>query len=187
MKGFEKENMSEQLVVTLGKYLDDPNNTEMLSQQKVTAASPEVWSMLCWAKAMRKFYYINKEVLPKKEALAIAEEKVKVLSQELSVKQAALKKAQDEVKTLNDDLNRTIANKERLEKDYDDKTVQLERAKQLIENLGGEKDRWKELAAQLKIDYINLTGDVLVSSGMIAYLGAFTPSYRNDITSDWIQ
>lgn len=34
---------------------------------------------------------------------------------------------------------------------------------------------------------MNLTGDVLVSSGLIAYLGAFTPSYRNDITNAWVQ
>ena len=27
-------------------------------------------------------------------------------------------------------------------------------------------------------DYVNLTGDVLLSSGVIAYLGAFTPSFR---------
>jgi len=51
--------------------------------------------------------------------------------------------------------------------------------------LGGEKGRWKDLAEVLKIDYVNLTGDVLVSSGMIAYLGAFTPSYRNDISINW--
>lgn len=43
------------------------------------------------------------------------------------------------------------------------------------------------MAEQLKIDYVNLTGDVLVSSGMIAYLGAFTPSYRNQISQDWAQ
>jgi dynein heavy chain len=30
-----------------------------------------------------------------------------------------------------------------------------------------------------------LTGDVIISSGMIAYLGAFTPSFRNDIVVSW--
>jgi dynein heavy chain len=63
----------------------------------------------------------------------------------------------------------------------------LERAVKLIENLGGEKGRWGELAEELKLFYNTLTGDVLVSSGMIAYLGAFTSAYRNDIAKSWVE
>ncbi len=59
----------------------------------------------------------------------------------------------------------------------------MERAVKLIENLGGEKGRWGELAKELKVFYNTLTGDVLVASGMIAYLGAFTSAYRNDIAN----
>lgn len=44
----------------------------------------------------------------------------------------------------------------------------------LIESLGGEKGRWLELGEKLKEDYKKLTGDILLSSGMVAYLGAFT-------------
>jgi dynein heavy chain len=54
-----------------------------------------------------------------------------------------------------------------------------------LESLGGEKGRWKEFAEELKVAYVNLTGDVLVCSGMIAYLGAFTPAYRNNISKEW--
>lgn len=49
----------------------------------------------------------------------------------------------------------------------------------LIDNLGGEKGRWGELAKELKVNYTNLTGDILVSSGLIAYLGAFTSAFRS--------
>jgi len=31
--------------------------------------------------------------------------------------------------------------------------------------------------------FTNLTGDVLISSGMIAYLGAFTSVYREDLAA----
>lgn len=34
--------------------------------------------------------------------------------------------------------------------------------------------------------FTNLTGDVLISSGMIAYLGAFTSVYREDLAADWV-
>jgi len=80
----------------------------------------------------------------------------------------------------------TKNNKERLEEEYKTCSIQLERAKQLIESLGGEKGRWGELAEELKVFYYNLTGDVLISSGLIAYLGAFTPTYRQNITAEWV-
>lgn len=54
----------------------------------------------------------------------------------------------------------------------------LDRAEQLIGGLGGEKTRWSEMAVNLGEIYNNLTGDILISAGIVAYLGAFTSSYR---------
>ena len=51
----------------------------------------------------------------------------------------------------------------------------LVRAKQLIESLGGEKTKWGVFVEELDAAYVNLTGDVLVSAGLMAYLAAFTP------------
>lgn len=62
----------------------------------------------------------------------------------------------------------------------------LDRATKLIGGLGGEKSRWTEVAHKLGGDYINLTGDVLLASGFIAYLGAFTAAYRERATSSWV-
>ena len=59
--------------------------------------------------------------------------------------------------------------------------ARLIKAKSLIGGLGGEKTRWKAESERLAIVYDNLTGDVLVSSGMIAYLGAFTSLYRAEL------
>lgn len=38
----------------------------------------------------------------------------------------------------------------------------------------------------LKVAYQNLTGDILISSGEIAYLGAFTAAFRSEIVEEWI-
>ena len=38
--------------------------------------------------------------------------------------------------------------------------------------------RWEIAAKTLGGKYVNLTGDVLVSSGIVAYLGAFTSTFR---------
>jgi len=57
----------------------------------------------------------------------------------------------------------------------------------LISGLGGEKARWKAESENLAIVYENLTGDVLISSGMIAYLGAFTSTFRQDLAEEWVR
>jgi dynein heavy chain len=35
--------------------------------------------------------------------------------------------------------------------------------------------------------FYNLTGDILISSGMIAYLGAFTMVFRQELSDEWVQ
>lgn len=49
----------------------------------------------------------------------------------------------------------------------------------------GLSHRWSQAADDLQIVYENLTGDVLVSAGVIAYLGAFTSGFRQTCTEDW--
>ena len=56
-------------------------------------------------------------------------------------------------------------------------TVKIERAEQLIGGLGGERIRWVSTAKELGAQYPSLTGDSLLSAGIIAYLGAFTAGY----------
>lgn len=51
---------------------------------------------------------------------------------------------------------------------------------QLIGGLGDEKVRWQEAVQMFDGQVINIIGDVMISSGVIAYLGAFTVS-RNGI------
>jgi dynein heavy chain, axonemal len=136
-----------------------------------------------WVFAMDGFYKVNKIVKPKKEQLKVAEEKYAAVMQILSVKQAELKKIVDKVNALKADLKDTQDKKERLEAEVADCEAKLIRAESLISGLGGEKTRWKALSEELAIVYTNLTGDVLISSGMIAYLGAFTSTYREDLSN----
>ncbi len=49
-----------------------------------------------------------------------------------------------------------------------------------MEGLGGEQKRWEEATVELGKLYNNLIGDILVSSAVISYLGAFTSIYRNE-------
>lgn len=179
---YKKEDIQEPTINQLQKYIKDPNfNRETLAGVSEIAAN-----LADWVIAMDKFYHVNLIVKPKQIALEKATKEKNQVMAELAVKQKELKDVMDKVQALEDDLNITKAKKEDLENQVEDCTQKLDRAQKLIGGLGGEKKRWSETAASLKFVYNNLTGDVLISSGMIAYLGAFTSAYRSELTTDWV-
>jgi len=98
--------------------------------------------------------------------------------QSLEVKRAQLREVQQKLKKLTDELEMNKNKKQKLEFQVDLCQKKLERAEALIGGLGGEKIRWTQAAKDLGVKYDNLTGDVLISSAVVAYLGAFTASFR---------
>ncbi len=72
-----------------------------------------------------------------------------------------------------------------LEANIDLCTKKLDRAEKLIGGLGGEKERWGLAAEELGKRFINIMGDVLISSGVVSYLGAFTVDFRLEATREW--
>lgn len=89
-----------------------------------------------------------------------------------------LQQVADKLQALNDKFEAMTQKKKDLENKIDLCSKKLDRAEKLIGGLGGEKDRWTEAAEILGQMYENITGDVLLSSGVVAYLGAFTVDYR---------
>jgi dynein heavy chain len=55
----------------------------------------------------------------------------------------------------------------------------------LLEKLDGENKNWKILLEKNKDAREHLVGDVLISSGVVAYLGVFISEYRKDCISTW--
>lgn len=121
---------------------------------------------------------VAKVVAPKKEQLKKAEAELAVAMSLLEKKRASLREVQDKLAKLQETLENNKKKKADLETQVDLCSKKLERAEQLISGLGGERDRWSQNARELGIKYNNLTGDILISSGTVAYLGAFTSAFR---------
>jgi len=121
---------------------------------------------------------VAKVVAPKKAALHEAEEQLSVAMADLEKKRASLWEVQDKLEKLEKKLETNKNNKLDLENQVEQCTKKMDRAEQLLGGLGGEKDRWSQAAKDLGDSYTNLTGDVLISSGVVAYLGAFTSAFR---------
>ena len=59
------------------------------------------------------------------------------------------------------------------------------RAEKLLNGLGGEKISWGKKLEDLNLESLSILGDVILSAGFIAYLGAFPSNYREFCISNW--
>jgi dynein heavy chain len=123
---------------------------------------------------------------PKKKALAEAEERLRATMEVLNSKQADLKEVEDGLALLTNQFQEAVQSKQDLEAQIDLCGKKLTRATALIGSLGGEQARWSEFAESLGKQYVNLTGDVLISAAVIAYLGPFTMLFRQQAVADWV-
>ncbi|XP_030285119.1 dynein heavy chain 7, axonemal isoform X1 [Sparus aurata] len=180
---YDKDNIPPNYIAIIrNKYITNPD----FVPEKIRTASRAAEGLCSWVCAMDKYDTVAKVVAPKKEKLAQAEGELKVAMESLHKKQAALKEVQDKLAKLQETLEANKNKKAELENQVDLCSKKLERAEQLIGGLGGEKTRWSEMAFNLGELYNNLTGDILISAGIVAYLGAFTSSYRQDQTEEWM-
>uniref|UniRef100_A0A8C5C544 Dynein axonemal heavy chain 12 n=1 Tax=Gadus morhua TaxID=8049 RepID=A0A8C5C544_GADMO len=166
------------IAIIRNKYITNPD----FVPEKIRTASTAAEGLCKWVLAMESYDNVAKVVAPKKEKLGQAEGELSVAMESLGKKQAALKEVQEKLAKLKQTLEANKNKKADLENQVCVK--KLERAEQLIGGLGGEKSRWSETALNLGEIYDNLTGDVLISSAIVAYLGAFTSSYRQ--TEEWM-
>ena len=133
-----------------------------------------------------KYDEVTKVIKPKQEGLATAEAEYEEVMEGLRAKQAELREVEDKMAQLQDNLQESINKKNDLVRQVEVCGQKLERAERLIEGLGGERDRWSEMSATLSKRFSMLVGDVLLSSGVIAYLGPFTIEYRREAIKEWM-
>ncbi|KAF3842869.1 hypothetical protein F7725_001718 [Dissostichus mawsoni] len=180
---YDKDNIPPSYIAIIrNKYITNPD----FVPEKIRTASTAAEGLCKWVCAMDKYEKVAKTVAPKKEKLAQAEGELLVAMTGLQKKQAALKEVQDKLAKLQETFEANKNKKVELENQVDLCSKKLERAEQLIGGLGGEKSRWSEMAFNLGELYNNLTGNILISAGIVAYLGAFTSSYRQDQTEEWM-
>ncbi|ETE66939.1 Dynein heavy chain 7, axonemal, partial [Ophiophagus hannah] len=180
---YDKDNIPPAYMNIIRKqYITNPE----FVPEKIRNASTAAEGLCKWVIAMDSYDKVAKVVAPKKIKLNAAEGELKIAMDGLRKKQAALKEVQYKLAQLQKTLEQKKQEKADLENQVDLCSKKLDRAEKLLGGLGGEKTRWSQAALQLGKQYINLTGDILISSGIVAYLGAFTSHYRQNQARDWI-
>ena len=184
LKIYDKDNIPPHIMKKIRQeFIPNPE----FDSNKVKNASSAAEGLCKWVCALEIYDRVAKVVAPKKESLREAEILVNKLMETLDEKRSELAAVEAKLTALKQSLKEKVEMKERLEIQVDECEKKLVRAEKLIGGLGGEKDRWSQSAKDLQFKYDNLIGDVLISSGVVAYLGPFTTSYRQLCLSDWVK
>ncbi|KAG8186375.1 hypothetical protein JTE90_026794 [Oedothorax gibbosus] len=152
----------------------------------VAKASSAAEGLCRWVLAMEIYDRTAKVVAPKKAKLEEAEKQLAVIMALLNEKRSELSALEDKLAALRKDCDESIQKKKDLEKQAKTCEINLQRAEKLIGGLGGERLRWNNEAQNLRRKFENLPGDVLLASGVIAYLGPYTSYYRSLCIEDWV-
>ncbi|CEG43665.1 axonemal dynein heavy chain [Plasmopara halstedii] len=178
---YDKDNIPVEAMEKVRPYALNPD----FQAEKIRKASVAASGLCSWVHAMVVYDRVAKIVAPKREALKAATLALEKAQSELKIKQDALELVLDKVARLEENLAAAYKKKSDLEAQVDDCSTKLTRATQLIGGLGGEKARWFDMSARLQIVYDNVVGDIMLASGVIAYLGAFTSVYRDRSVRQW--
>ncbi|KAK5863728.1 hypothetical protein PBY51_000737 [Eleginops maclovinus] len=182
LKEYDKDNIPIPVMQKIrSEYMTNPDFDPSI----VAKASSAAEGLCKWIQAMEVYDRVAKVVAPKKANLAEAQESLAATMALLDQKRAELKEVEDRLAALQKTFEEKTEEKAQLESQVESCARKLERAEKLIGGLGGEKTRWSKAADDLQNTYDNLTGDVLISAGVIAYLGAFTAGFRHDCTMSW--
>uniref|UniRef100_A0A7N8Y719 Dynein axonemal heavy chain 12 n=1 Tax=Mastacembelus armatus TaxID=205130 RepID=A0A7N8Y719_9TELE len=182
LREYDKDNIPVPVMQKIrSEYMTNPDFDPSI----VAKASSAAEGLCKWIKAMEVYDRVAKVVAPKKANLEEAQKSLADTMALLDQKRAELKEVEDRLAALQKTFEEKTEEKAQLEFQVDLCARKLERAEKLIGGLGGEKTRWSKAADDLQNTYDNLTGDVLISAGVIAYLGAFTAGFRQDCTKLW--
>lgn len=78
------------------------------------------------------------------------------------------------------------AREKALSDQYDDSEKKCNRAVSLIDKLSDEEVSWAQSLEVNRAKMTCIVGDIIIASGIIAYLGVFSEEYRAEAIENWI-
>ncbi|KAL6428105.1 hypothetical protein ACFW04_008466 [Cataglyphis niger] len=181
---FDKDNIPDKVIETIrNEYLTNPD----FDPEKIKKVSTACEGLCRWVIAMSEYDIIAKIVAPKRQALAKAEAVYRDAIKKLNLKREQLRQVQLKLLDLEETLNKKKMEFQIMLDKVADCETKLKRAEDLLGALGGEYARWSQTADQLADKYYRLTGDIIIASGVVAYLGPFTMPFRVQQISEWVQ
>ncbi|XP_029774824.1 dynein heavy chain 1, axonemal isoform X2 [Suricata suricatta] len=180
---FDKDNIGEAVIKAIQPYIDN----EEFQPSAIAKVSKACTSICQWVRAMHKYHFVAKAVEPKRQALREAQDDLEVTQRILEEAKQRLHEVEDGIATMQTKYRECVTKKEDLELKCEQCEQRLGRADKLINGLSDEKVRWQETVENLEHTLDNISGDVLLAAGFVAYLGPFTGQYRTVLYDHWVK
>ncbi|CCW63595.1 unnamed protein product [Phytomonas sp. EM1] len=160
---------------------------DMFKMENIRKTSVALVGVATYIKAVVEYYQQNKIIKPLLAQAAAAEEEYNIAMDGLRKKKEELRIINEKLEALTAQLEQVNTDKQNLEAKINDTDTKLNRAKKLIEGLGGEKARFQGEAQRAEEALTFVVGNVLVTAGVLAYMGPFLDKYRCQAVSSWVQ
>lgn len=183
LKNYPKDTIQQDLVDKCNELFKLPAFDDKALKQASNAA----FGIGKWCKAIIRYDEAMKVVRPKEQELKEAKAALASAEATLAEAQGRLDAINAELKDLVDELEATKAEENRLRAEKDKCEAKVQLATTLIQSLKSERENWGKLLEKNKADKLNIEGDVLIGSGIMAYLGVFTTEYRQECINSWVE
>ncbi|XP_067124238.1 dynein axonemal heavy chain 1-like [Centruroides vittatus] len=183
LSNFDKDDISEKIINKITPYIDDQNFTPT-----AIAKMSKTCAILCqWILAICEYHNAVKVVASKQEILSKAQQSLASKVSSINIFKANFKEVQDNLIHLQQQFQESTKAKMQLDNEISHTQLKLSRGNKIVEKLRDEKKQWNEKIERYEYKLINLTGNMLISSGYISYLGPFIMEYRKNITNIWME
>uniref|UniRef100_A0A1I8GN74 Dynein heavy chain 10, axonemal n=1 Tax=Macrostomum lignano TaxID=282301 RepID=A0A1I8GN74_9PLAT len=168
---------------TVREYLDK----RKITLDEMKAVSKAGYGLLKFVIAVLGYCDVAREIKPKRDKVARLEKTFNMTKRDLDKTQKDLARLEEELKSLNARYEEAMAERMKLQEETDIMERRLVAADKLISGLSSENVRWTNDLADLKDQRIRLTGDCLLSSAFLCYVGAFSSEFRKKMVyEDWL-
>ena len=127
------------------------------------------------------YYEVVVTVEPKRKALAEANDQLNAANAELAEVMEKVRILEEKLAKLTAELNQANAEKQEAMDAVEKGQKKLDLAQRLTNALASENVRWGENIVIMESDKLLLTGDVLLASAFISYVGPFTKVFRDKL------
>ena len=191
------EQMIQRLKSFDAKKIDELDNSTISQLKNICAnknfALNQLEKVSSAAGAIGKFVHAVVEIHeklqiinPKRQDLRDAEQRLEEAEAKLEAKNKEYSLLISKINQLKGKFEDERKKKENYEKEIAKCKKQLGAAEQLVVGLEIEKINWESRLENLKSSCKTMLGDVLLSAGIIAYLGVFPIQYREDAIMKWL-
>ncbi|KAH3766505.1 axonemal inner arm dynein heavy chain 3 [Pelomyxa schiedti] len=181
LRHFAKEAIPDEAIAALRPYLSKPQ----FQPSAVERVNASLKSLCLWIRAMERFYWIHKSVIPIKLKVEQTHNRIDELHKKANLSKEKLATTEHTISHLSTQYKCAVDKKMKMQADIEFNQLKLQRAKNLQMGLASEQIIWQQHISELKQQMDTMLGDILLFCGCMTYLGAFTPQYREETLHEW--